>query len=441
VPRVALEWLAERPDERHRRVEATLVFVDVSGFTALTERLAARGRAGAEEITEIVGSTFAELARIAGAYGADLLKWGGDASLLLFEGPGSGLRGARAAWLMASAMGRLGTSVGRVQLQVSVGLHSGAFELFLLGELFRELVVAGPGASTTAEMQAAASPGEVVVSRAAASHLSPDVLGPAVGEGIVLRGEPRAEESPVPTLPSPYASNAGLLLAERARRFLVSGGEQAEHRPVAIGFVQVSGLDVLVQGRGAAAAALVLDPLVSSAQRAAERYDVTFHGSDLARDGFKVILLAGVPTLEGNDADRLLRAALEIVQPRSVDLPTHGGGGVGVGATGLSIRAGVNVGKTFVFSSLPLGRRRVHPISGDAVNLAARVVDVAGPGEVLCTEAARLALRSPFVLRPRPPFAAKGKAEPVISYAVTEEGGAAARPGQGPAALLAAPKS
>ncbi len=285
-------------------------------------------------------------------------------------------------------------------------------------------------------MQAAASPGEVVVSRAAASHLSPDVLGPAVGEGILLRGEPRAEESPVPTLPSPYASNAGLLLAERARRFLVSGGEQAEHRPVAIGFVQVSGVDALVQGRGAAAAALVLDPLVSSAQRAAERYDVTFHGSDLARDGFKVILLAGVPTLEGNDADRLLRAALEIVQPRSVDVLAYGGGGAGVAATGLSIRAGVNVGKTFVFSSLPLGRRRVHSISGDAVNLAARVVSVAGPGEVLCTEAVRLALRSPFVLRPRPPFAAKGKAEPVISYAVTEEGGAAARPGQGPAAFV-----
>jgi predicted ATPase/class 3 adenylate cyclase len=439
VPRVALEWLAERPEEQHRRVEGTFVLVDVSGFTALTERLAVRGRAGAEEITEIVGSTFSELARIAGAYGADLLKWGGDASLLLFEGPGSGVRGARAAWLMAGAMGRLGrlrTSAGRVQLQVSVGLHSGVFELFLLGEAFRELVVAGPGASTTAAMQAAASPGEVVVSRAAAAQLPPDVLGRAVGEGILLRGEPEAEESRVPSLPSPYSGNAGLLLAERAKRFLLSGGEQAEHRPVAIGFVQVSGLDALVHGPGPAAAASVLDPLVRSAQLAAERYDVTFHGSDVARDGFKLILLAGVPTLEGNDADRLLRAALEIVQPHSIGAPTPTGGAAALVTTGLSVRAGVNVGKTFVFSSLPLGRRRVHSISGDAVNLAARVVDVAGPGDVLCTEAARAALRSPFVLRPRPPFAAKGKTEPVISYAVTEEGGAAAPPGQEPGAFV-----
>jgi class 3 adenylate cyclase len=37
--------LAEKPAERDRRVEGTSVFVDVSGFTALTERLDARGRA------------------------------------------------------------------------------------------------------------------------------------------------------------------------------------------------------------------------------------------------------------------------------------------------------------------------------------------------------------------------------------------------------------
>src|ERR1700733_3000520 len=107
VPRLALDWVADEPTELYRRVEGTLVFVDLSGFTALTERLAARGRAGAEEISEIVAATFGNLAGIAGAYGADLLKWGGDAAVLLFDGPASAARGARAAWLMAGAMGRL----------------------------------------------------------------------------------------------------------------------------------------------------------------------------------------------------------------------------------------------------------------------------------------------------------------------------------------------
>ena len=93
LPRLALDWATRTPGQEHRSLEGTLVFVDVSGFTALTERLAARGRAGAEEINEIVGATFTELATIAAKYGADLLKWGGDAAVLFFDQPGSAARG------------------------------------------------------------------------------------------------------------------------------------------------------------------------------------------------------------------------------------------------------------------------------------------------------------------------------------------------------------
>ena len=35
VPDVAAEWLVGDPDQRHRSVEGTLAFVDISGFTAL----------------------------------------------------------------------------------------------------------------------------------------------------------------------------------------------------------------------------------------------------------------------------------------------------------------------------------------------------------------------------------------------------------------------
>ena len=136
VPRVALEWLADSPEATHRHLEGTLLFVDVSGFTALTERLAARGKVGAEEITDVIGSVFTEMLSVAACYGADLLKWGGDASLLFFSEPASPSRACRAAVLMSQMMSRIGrlrTSAGRVSLGVSIGAHSGGFDLYLIG--------------------------------------------------------------------------------------------------------------------------------------------------------------------------------------------------------------------------------------------------------------------------------------------------------------------
>ena len=97
VAPVALEWLRTEPECRHRTFEATLAFVDVSGFTALTERLSKQGKAGAEEVADVVGGAFADLLDVSATEGGEMLKWGGDASLLLFRGPGAPTRGARAA--------------------------------------------------------------------------------------------------------------------------------------------------------------------------------------------------------------------------------------------------------------------------------------------------------------------------------------------------------
>ena len=44
--RLGLTWLRDAPDLRYQSVEGTLVFADISGFTKLTERLAAKGRFG-----------------------------------------------------------------------------------------------------------------------------------------------------------------------------------------------------------------------------------------------------------------------------------------------------------------------------------------------------------------------------------------------------------
>ncbi|HTX00745.1 MAG TPA: AAA family ATPase, partial [Acidimicrobiales bacterium] len=175
------------------------------------------------------------------------------------------------------------------------------------------------------------------------------------------------------------------------------------------------------------------------AQEAAERHRASFHATDLSPDGVKIILLGGVPTLHGDDADRLVRTALEI-RDRSV---TPDGGRALDGRRSLSVRAGVNTGKVFVFASdFGLGGRRIYSLTGDVVNLAARVAAASSPGEVRCTEATRETLRSPFSLSEMPPFRAKGKAEPVVTYAVGEvvgwrpAGASAGRSGGAPAGFL-----
>ena len=85
VPRLVVNWLRTMPDERHLALESSLLFVDISGFTALTERLAKKGKIGAELMRDTLDGIFRALLDEAYDWGAGLLKWGGDALLLLFD--------------------------------------------------------------------------------------------------------------------------------------------------------------------------------------------------------------------------------------------------------------------------------------------------------------------------------------------------------------------
>jgi len=421
VPRVALEWLAESPGAVHQRLDGTLLFVDVSGFTALTERLAARGKVGAEEITDVIGSVFGELLGVASSYGADLLKWGGDAVLLYFSDPGSAARACRAAVLMSRTMSRIGkfkTSAGRVTLEVSIGGHSGGFDLYLLGDRHRELVVTGPAASVTAAMETIAQAGQVVVSPDTARRLEPDVLGPPTAEGVLLAKAPEAEPVPLRFVHDPSELDVASLLPTPTRLRLLGGGEESEHRQAAVAFIQFSGIDALTLDSGPEAVAACLGPLVSAAQEAAERQGVNFLATDIGPDGGKIILVGGVPVHRGNDAERLLRAVHDIVAAHPADSP-------------VGLRAGVNAGRVFVFANdFDRARRRIFSITGDAVNLAARVMGQAGPLQVLATHTVLVRARNPFETEPVPPFKVKGKLEPVIAsivrsprHAVSDESG------------------
>src|SRR5918998_5408751 len=98
VPRVLLRHLQDAPDRAVREVDGTCVFVDISGFTKLSEQLARRGgREGAEQLADTIGSCFERLLSVAYEHGGTLLKFGGDALLLMFDGPEHVERACRSA--------------------------------------------------------------------------------------------------------------------------------------------------------------------------------------------------------------------------------------------------------------------------------------------------------------------------------------------------------
>jgi class 3 adenylate cyclase len=115
VPLVTLEWLRDEPERTWKEVPGTVAFVDISGFTATSERLSSLGKQGAEELTEVMNATFAKLLEVAYDRGGGVLKFGGDALLLFFTGRGHARAAARAAYEMRRMLEEIGaqkTSVG-----------------------------------------------------------------------------------------------------------------------------------------------------------------------------------------------------------------------------------------------------------------------------------------------------------------------------------------
>jgi class 3 adenylate cyclase/tetratricopeptide (TPR) repeat protein len=401
VPRLVLEWDDPGDGGAHEKIEGTLVFADVSGFTRLSERLAlAGGRLGAEQLTEVIDEIFDQLLRVAIRRGGEMLKYGGDAALIFFRGPDHAPRAVAASMDMQQRLhdiGRVDTGAGVVRMRMSVGVHTGDFDMFLVGGSHRELVIGGPDTTRTIEMEAAAAAGEVLVSDRTAACLPAGVCGAERDGARLVRRAPAAPKvRPVVRDPD---DRAAAYLPPVLRDHLLGGSVEAEHRLVTQAFVHLSGLDGLLEREGGTGAADALHGTIATIQEAFLRYGVTFLASDIAPDGVKVIAVTGAPGAVEEPEARTV-AALRAVRDARTPLP---------------IRAGIHCGHVFTGDVGPVFRRTYTTI-GDVTNTAARVMAHAPPGEVLTLGPLAEAVGALYTFEELPPFTAKGKAEPLVPY-------------------------
>jgi class 3 adenylate cyclase/tetratricopeptide (TPR) repeat protein len=116
--------------------------------------------------------------------------------------------------------------------------------------------------------------------------------------------------------------------------------------------------------------------------------------------GDAVMAVFGIPVSHEDDALRAVRAAAEM----QAAIVEHG----------LEARIGINTGEVVV------GGQGETLVTGDAVNVAARLEQAAANGETLVGDGTRLLVRDAVVVEPVEPLALKGKSEPVEAFRLLE---------------------
>ena len=410
IPELAIEWALDEPERLWQAIDGTLCFADISGFTALSEKLSRRGRIGGEELVETLSRVFGGMLDAARERDGMLLKFGGDALLFLFKGPDHALRAASTAVEMRQALRKakeIPTSVGPLNLSMSVGIHSGQIHFFLVGSKHRELVLAGPDASLAAATENAANAGEIGISPSTAALLPASAVRPRE-DGLLLLRWRKPPAPPPGATPEREASDELIrgLFPRRLGEVLARGRPEPEHRVACIAFVRFSGTDALLEQQGPDAVAAALQATISTAMDLLAEEDVTLLAVDIDKDGGKLFLGSGVPQASEDDEGRMLRALTRLVA---------------AGAP-LPLQAGINRGHVFA-AEVGTPRRAAYSAMGDTTNTAARICSKAPPGLVYAHPSVLAHSKTQYQTEQAGPFQFKGKKVPQVVYRVGEPTG------------------
>ena len=357
-------------------LDAALLFSDISGFTALTEKLQQRGREGAEEISTVINRAFRPLLRALDRWEGSVFSFGGDAVFVVFSGQRAVSRAVAAAEEIRDQFERRGlikTSVGATHLRIKQAIHCGRVKAAHLGsETRRHYLVCGASVSALARLEKEARSGRILLSAAARRR--------AAGE---RRPKARARNRlrVPPALVKPYV--VPHVLASRAHF-------RGEFRRAVMAFIETKGHSL----RRLQRFVLLLDEVLA-------RFGGVLVSPDLSPVGTKWLCAFGAPTIHEDDGERAARTVIEIL----ARCPA-----------GLDLRGGMHAG-TVANTWIGGPTRRSYELLGDVTNTAARAAAKADWGEFLVTEAMQSHLRA-IETRPRGSHRVKGKSRPLILHAI-----------------------
>ena len=410
------------------RTSGVVLVIDITGFMALTERLAEHGPGGAETLAGILNASFGDVIDRIRAHGGDVVSFAGDAVIAVWpttpDATAAAVNAAATSALESQRILEARPPVEGVQVRARAGIAIGAIWVGVVGGVRNEWrwVVGGPPLGGAGAAAAHARPGELVLTAAAAS--ASGLSGPSVEDSsdhvvVTTIDRPTVPDRDVTTADARAHPSEDLLAAFLPRELVsrVRAGQTgwlAEFRRLTVLFVGIRNLDA-----DAPDALNLAQTAFRSAQSIIDRYDGSLNQIVDDDKGLTLVAAWGLPDRTHEDDPARGALAARAIVDALTDL-------------GLIVGAGVTTGRAFT-GIRGSAARCEYAMVGDVVNLAARLMQ-SSAGEVRCDTttvraatarltAARLAVSSLGALQ------LKGKASGIEAFRVeAETAGETARP-------------
>ncbi|MGB9721396.1 MAG: AAA family ATPase [bacterium] len=374
--------VSEEKTKPSEKFQAVLLFADISGFTAMSEKLARLGKEGSEEVNKIINRFFDPLIKIIYKWNGDIYRFGGDAFLAFFPEKSEQYPASQRAIVAACEILNFvkthsvtETKLGKFRIKVHIGLTKG---IVYFQDLHNNFFLGGKSVNYLMQMIDLAGPGEIVVSPEVKKELADVVFEQKDGVWKYIYMKRKMPEPKSDKIEDPLAKirdRVGELmtyipdwLVKRIELKPYFDHKDGEHRKIAVVFLHFSGINY---DHNPKKAEKILSNFYKIVDATTRKYDGWTNALDIYKDSERILTVFGFPVAYEDDEKRAVLFTYEILNHPALK--------------NLKLRAGINSGSIF---AAPVGNelRREYATLGDAVNLAARLAAKAENSTIVVSE-------------------------------------------------------
>lgn len=349
-------------EKSHGRLEVYGMFVDLSGFTNLTQELTKEGLSGAEKLSILLNKIFEPLVGLVYQQGGFIPYFAGDSFIALFPYPES-----------SDAVEKILTTAQKArtayqdeeyfddfEIGIKIGLSYGSLEWGIVGEDHKGFYFRGEVINRCAKAQTLAQDQQIIIHSELKQQLPTDCKVSMVEIGYYLLEDIGTHEHEAV---EPY--NKAKLSAEKLQLFypevIINLPDIGEFRTIVSVFISFEGLENHAQ----------LDRFATIILERAYNFSGYFKEIDYGDKGGVIPVFFGAPISYENNAERAVEFTLAVIEALKENFGDY-----------IRCRFGITAGTAY--TGFIGGQERCqYAIVGNKVNLAARLMTYADWGQIL----------------------------------------------------------